>query len=177
MGFEKAGFDAGGVERDGAGRKFGGGCAFVAELAGAVVILRDADGGAEGAAGDRAVLVEFAVPGFNVERGAGMIVEALGQCVLIEELAGCGVAGVVRAQRCDGLARAFSNLFSLFRGELPEAFAKAVDIERGDGEGTQAALGAAGPAGKPGAGALSGFGEPRVEMLDEREVSGHAFPA
>ena len=145
----------GGVELAG-GDLFGGGV-DEAELAGGevdfAVVAFAAHGWAEGAAEDGAVFVEVAGAGGEVEDGAGFVVGELfekdgGFVVFVEDACGevAGEPGVEAGQGLlDALVDAMGAIgFGLT--EVGEAVAEAGCVFVGDGEDSDAALGAAGAA-------------------------------
>jgi hypothetical protein len=128
-----------------------------AELTGGEVDLSMVAGGAhgwaEGAAEDRAMFVEVAGAVFEVEDGAGLVVGELfeedGGFVIFVEDAGGAVAGEPRVEMGEGVGYAFVDTgrfgwVCLLEGG--EAFAETGCVFVGDGENTNAALGAAGVA-------------------------------
>jgi hypothetical protein len=121
------------VERDGASGDLFIGRGGVAEFADTdhVFILKESR--AEGAAGERAVGVQFAESGSRVEHGTRVVIAlfALG---------------------------AFPNESGARGRELRETFQKARDIASADWKSPMTALGATGTAGEPGAALASGFG-------------------
>jgi hypothetical protein len=145
------------LSRDGGG-EFAGGDLFSggvdeAELAGGEIVFGGAHGWAEGAAEDGAVLVEVAGAVVQVKDGAGLVVGELfeedGGFVVFVEDAGGAVAGEPGVEASEGVSYSFVDSggfgwVSLVEGG--EAFAETVSVFVGDGEDSDAALGAAGVA-------------------------------
>ena len=170
----------GGFERGPASVEFGGedfllGGSGEVEFADADAVLRP-DGRAEDAAGDRAGGVEVAGSGGGVERGAGLVIgEVLVARVGFVEPAGGGVTGEVGGEALDGVGGSAADgggAGRIFGFERGESGTEALGVELGDGEDSDAALGAAEAALEPGAGAVGGVGGGGVDDLDELAVLG-----
>lgn len=151
------------------GQAFFGAFGFCAGMA--------ADGRAEDAAGHGTGFVEVAEAVFGVEgRAGGFVGEVfeggLGFFAFVED-AGGRVAGeawgeffpILMGAKLDGCGS-----FGVGGGELRHAGAETCGIERVNGEGPVAALGAAGAADEVRAAALGGVGEAGVDDLDELAV-------
>ena len=169
-------FGQGGV--DFGGGDFGGSGLGEAEFAVGQVAFFSARGWAEGAAEDRAMLVEVAGAGGWVEDGAGLVVgevvEGFGCLVVFGEKAGCGISGEVWGEALDGGGDAVADALGaggVCDCELAEALAETRGVLLGDGEDADAALGAAGAAEEVMASAAVGIGCGGVDDLDE---VGHA---
>jgi hypothetical protein len=172
----------GGIEFAG-GDLFGGGV-DEAELAGGEVNLSIVAGGAhgwaKGAAEDGAVFIEIAGAVVEVEDGAGLVVGELfeedGGFMIFVKDAGGAVAwepGIEAGERVGyALVDArCSGWVGLVEGG--EAFAEARCILVGDGEDSDAALGAAGFADEMLAAAAVGVGHSGIYDLDEIGVGRH----
>ncbi len=174
-------FRGGGGEAEFAdGEAFFGLCVF-GEIAFGVIFCVGfglaADGWAEDATGHGAEFVEFTEAVFGVECGAGGFVGEVFEGFLLRfafaEDAGDGVAGEVRGKFLPIFIGAVANFCCLFGGgdgQLCHAFAQALSVERVDGEGSVAALGAAGAADEMRAAAAGGVGEGCVDDLEELAV-------
>jgi len=141
--------------------------------------LFHADGRAEDAAGHGPPSVDAAKARGWIERGAGSIVGEVLEAFAVEggvaEQAGGGVAGEDRPVLGDPSAGAALDCVGRVGVGVAEGFhpgLEAQSVEGIDGEGTMAALGAARAAGEMVAGAAGGFGEGRIEDLDEFSVGG-----
>jgi hypothetical protein len=145
----------GGVEFA-SGDLFGGGM-DEAEFAGGevdfAVVAGGAHGWAEGATEDRAMFIEIASAVFEVEDGAGFVVGELfkedGGFVVFVEDAGDEVAWEPRVETGEGVGYSCVDAGGFFRVglfERGEAFAETGCVFVGDGEDSDAALGAAGVA-------------------------------
>jgi hypothetical protein len=161
------------------GVEFAGGDLFgrgvdEAELAGGEVVFSGAHGWAEGAAEDGTVFVEVAGALFEVEDGAGLVVGELfeedgGFIVFVENARGA-VAWEPGIEAGQGVryalvdARCFDWVGLVEGGE---AFAEARCILVGNGEDSDAALGAAGFTDEVRATAAIGVGNSGIYDLDE----------
>ncbi len=162
----------GGVELAG-GDLFGGGV-DEAELAGGEVVLCGAHRWAEGAAEDGAMLIEVAGAVAGVEDGTGFVVGELfeedGGFVIFVEDAGGTVAGKPGVEAGEGVGYSCVDAcgFGWIRlFESSETFAEAGGVFLGNGEDSNAALGAAGMADEVCTAASIGVGYSGIYDLDE----------
>lgn len=142
------------------------------------LVVGDARGRAEDAAGHGAVGVDIAEAGDGIEGGTGRFIGEGFKAGLLfvggAEDAGGAVAGKVGGVGGEpGLGAVFEGCRGLGIRGLQEAHPRLEtgDIEGVDRESTVAALGAAGTAGEPGAGAVCSVGEGSVDDLDELAVA------
>jgi hypothetical protein len=149
-----------------------------AEFAGSKAIF-GTDRRSENAACHRARIIEVTETGLRIESRAGFILregfEALASFIGIVQKASLRISREIGGQASDAFASAFSN----FRGALRSVRLKTIEsllqpdrIKLIDGKHTDAALRASGPANQPIAAFLDGFGQTRIDNLDQLSISG-----
>ena len=144
-----------------------------------LLAIGHADGRAEDATGHGTPGIDIAEAGGGVEGGTRGVVGEVFEAGLVgfgvSEEAGEGIAGKVGqvlGEPGAGAAFEIGGEGWLVGAQCFHAGAEAEDVECVDGEGSVAALGAAGAAGEPGAGAARGFGQRGVDDLHELGIAG-----
>jgi hypothetical protein len=140
--------------------------------------LVHADRWPEDAAGHGTPCIDVAEAGFGIECGTrgivGEVFEAGLLFIGIAEQTGCEIARKIVAVLCKPCAGTLFDGFGdggVGQAEVIHPSAEAEGVECVDGKGSMAALGAAGAAGKPTAGATSGIGKSRIDDLYELPVA------